>query len=583
MSKLNKPGKNVTTNIKVVAANRGQDLGYSANGNLQFKKEPLVLLYELVVTTLFGKPTMNKSSDTLVQNIRNHVRKAVNDGDYDFIANLALHARTEMNIRTIPIIVVVELAKAIADRRAPLLAQMEKVEASYHKLVYSSQMKDNLAELRAQADALNYTNLRQLTCDVIQRADQITDLYAYALDVFGGKGKIPMALKRGVADAFNKFGAYAFAKYNRDGSVKLRDVLRIVHPAAKSVEQGVIFEKIMKDTLEIPYTWETELSMNGSKPEAERKSKKQLWTELVSSGKVGYMALLRNLRNIHEAGLDSDVLKMHVLDVISDPQRVAASKQLPFDFIEAYNVVKPINPKMATAVSKAIDASVKNIPQLGKKVWLIVDFSGSMGSDGHEYGTGQTGTASALTTSTLLAAYLLKANEDADNVAVTLFGSAAKTLAGVDTNDSVLGIKQQLLRHRVGSIAGSTNFGAALADQSQLGFVPDTIVVLTDNEMNRFPYGQVRNLPKNCMKIVVNMSVSATTPMTQADGWYSVAGWSTAMFKWVPAIREKVSVVEQLSVPYIGLPAKPEQTTKTFVKRVSKPADTFVDTFQELA
>ena len=90
--------------------------------------------------------------------------------------------------------------------------------------------------------------------------------------------------------------------------VKFKDVLRIVHPEAKDARQGMIFEKIMKDTLEAPYTWEVELSRNGQLAKAEQKSKKDLWTELVTSGKMGYMALLRNLRNILEAGVDPAVL-----------------------------------------------------------------------------------------------------------------------------------------------------------------------------------------------------------------------------------------------------------------------------------
>ena len=55
MSKLNKPGKNVANDIRAVAAKREQELGVSANGNLQFKKEPLQMLYELTVSALFGK------------------------------------------------------------------------------------------------------------------------------------------------------------------------------------------------------------------------------------------------------------------------------------------------------------------------------------------------------------------------------------------------------------------------------------------------------------------------------------------------------------------------------------------------
>ena len=561
MSKLNRGGKKPSTNIRTVAAQREEKLGLSANGNLQFVKQPLVLLYEIAVSTMFGKGMGYKSSDTLVKELRQHVKNAVEQKAFDFVANLAIHARGEMNIRTIPIVLVVEFAKALADKRAPYVAEINKIKTNWSsKLALPEYSQVRVNELQAAADEYNYGNMRQLVCDVIQRADQITDLYAYALDVFSVKGKIPIAIKRGVADAFNKFSEYQFAKYNRGDSVKFRDVLRIVHPKAKDEAQGAVFDKIMKDTLETPYTWETQLSANGQRG-VERKSDKQLWTELVQSGQMGYMALLRNLRNISQAGLDSSVVREYVTDVISDQQRVLKSKQLPFDFMEAYNVIKPLDGKMATAVSQAMDYSVANVPKMGKRVWLIIDYSGSMGGES-DYSTTH---KSAFSTALLLGAALAKASANADDLAITVFGSSAKTLKNIDTNNSVFALKTELGKERTGGIAGSTNFHAALKEKSNLKFEPDTIIVLSDGDVNSFPYSALRDVSdkKDVVKLVVNLSASSTTPFSQKDGWYPISGWAPAMFKWVPAIRNKESIVDQLSVPYTGVPKRTKKTEES--------------------
>jgi hypothetical protein len=165
-----------------------------------------------------------------------------------------------------------------------------------------------------------------------------------------------------------------------------------------------------------------------------------------------------------------------------------------------------------------------------------------------------------INTATLLASALLKSTEGADNVAITMFGSSAKTINNIDTNTSVLGVQKDLLSHRKGSISGSTNFHAALQEKARLGFEPDTIVVLTDGEVNGFPYATIKNVAgRNVVKIAVNLAASTTTPMSAKDGWYAMAGWSSAMFKWIPAMREKESVVDKLSVPYMGRPVKPRQ------------------------
>lgn len=501
MSKLNQKGNNVSTNIVKVAAKRGQALAYSANENLQFVKEPAQHLYELAVSTLFGRNTFYRTSDTLVKQLQKEVKAVVAADGLDFIANLAIHARSEMNIRTIPLVMVVEFAKALRDQNK------------------------------------QYPYMRQLVRDVIQRADQITDLYAYALDVFGDKKTVPMSIKRGVGDAFNKFTEYQFAKYNRDNTVKLRDVLRIVHPTARDVEQGAIFEKIMKDTMEVPYTWETQLSANGQKKGAEQKSKKDLWTELFTSGKMAYMGQLRNLRNLLEADVDVDVIN-RAAAYISNPEQVARSKQLPFDFVEAYDAVKAKNSKIATAVSTAIDLSVTNMPVIGKRVWIIVDGSGSMNGIARE-------------TSTLFAAAMLKAvgkNAQTENFAVTLFGSRAETFHSIDTNESVMSIKRMLTRDM-----GGTDFDLALKQKTKLGFEPDAVIVFTDGEVNHFPYSRLKNLfDKDTVKLTVNLEGGGTptTPLVKEDGWYTVAGWSSAMFKWIPAMREKQTAVDRLSVPY---------------------------------
>jgi hypothetical protein len=449
---------------------------------------------------MYGNGNQWKSDSQLVSELRSLVASAVNQNAFNFIGNLAIHARTEMQIRAFPVIMVVEFAKA-------LRAQNKK-----------------------------YANLRQLVTAVIDRADQITELYAYALHVFGDKKSIPTAIKRGVADAFNKFDRYQFAKYNRSDALKFRDVLRIVHPVAKDSDQGAIFQQIMTDTLPLAETWETALSINGQKKGAEKLSDKTLWEGIIASEKMGYMATLRNLRNISEARVGAQ-FRDKVLSYLTNPVAVSRSRQLPFDFAQAYNELRNVGSSFSSAVAQAMDLSVANLPMIGERIWVIVDFSGSMGSDSDP----------AIQNATLFAAALIKSNNDAERLAVTLFGSNAKTLRRVDNTGSVFTIQSQLLAHRRGGIAGSTNFRAALQEKSKLGFEPDTVVVITDGEVNSFPYSEIRTFQKNAVRVTINMDARPSTPMSAKDGWFAIAGWSTALLKWIPAHRKAETVVEQLS------------------------------------
>ena len=93
-----------------------------------------------------------------------------------------------------------------------------------------------------------------------------------------------------------------------------------------------------------------------------------------------YMAILRNLRNIIEAGVDEKHMDK-VLRAIADPVAVRKSKQLPFRFLSAYkSVLRMGGSKVFDVLEAAIDASVDNLPKLPGTTVIAVDTSGSMGS-----------------------------------------------------------------------------------------------------------------------------------------------------------------------------------------------------------
>lgn len=486
----------------------------SAKGNPQYKKSNKQALYEIATMSMYGKDSYHEDNDTRIDRMKDAITDVLTDGtdnDVHFIANLIIHARTEMNIRTMPLVMLVHFAEILRILN------------------------------------IKYMPLRRVTADVIRRADQITDLYAYALEVFGSKGNVPMAIKRGVADAFNKrnFNEYSFGKYNRNGAVKFSDVLRIVHPKAANEEKGAIFQKIIEDKLAVPYTWEVELSKNGQLPENERKSKKDLWTELLESGKLGYMALLRNARNVSEAGVDAKVMKERVYDVLSNPENVARSKQLPFRFVNAIKATEGCGDnRMYQALSKALDISVDNVPVIGENVWIIVDASGSMMG---YYGCGKMGMA-PFETASIFAAALAKGNKNATNLKVTLFSDYAKHVA-INPNLPVVEISKNFMKDSWGY---GTNLQSALNMKKDLGFEPDTIIILSDMQVDSLTGRRTDIFSKDAIKVAMNLEAYSSTPVSEIDDWYQLAGWSERVFDFIPAMRDGVSVVETLIHPYIG-------------------------------
>jgi len=330
---------NLLTKKRMVTQNYEGAKAYIMSGEME--------LYSAVATTGLNDSFYEKKDERLAR-----IRQLVAQNDPEFVARLAAYARQSLHLRSIPMVLAVELAKSNAGKPW----------------------------------------LRKTVNAVVQRADEITELLAYYQKSNERKelkklNKLSKQLQKGLADSFNKFDEYQMAKYNKMTEVKLRDALFLVHPKAKNAEQQEIFNRIVRDELKTPYTWETELSALGQMQFASEAEKaicfREKWEELIDSGKVGYMALLRNLRNIVEAKVSTGHIHK-VCSVLSDPVAVANSKQLPFRFLSAYREIKKLDAKYVSMIldslEKAVLLSVVNLKGFDGKdsVLIACDVSGSM-------------------------------------------------------------------------------------------------------------------------------------------------------------------------------------------------------------
>ena len=194
---------------------------------------------------------------------------------------------------------------------------------------------------------------------IITRADMLTDMLAIYWKE-GRKRKLTTQLKRGLAASFNNFNEYQFAKYDRNASIKLRDVMFLTHPKPTQGKEE-LFKKIADRTLDTPDTWEVALSTG--------KDKKETWTRLIEEKKIGGLAMLRNIRNMMLANVDRNTINKGLATLKS-------SMLLPLDFLKSAR----INSEFSRNIEDAMIESYKNLPKLPGRTLFIVDVSGSMGS-----------------------------------------------------------------------------------------------------------------------------------------------------------------------------------------------------------
>ena len=486
-------------------------------GEKTYKMTPEMELYTAVVTSALSDK-FYESNDERMERIAALIRQV----DPQFVAKLAVYTRTQMNLRSIPMLLIVELAKI------------------------------------HNGDSLVRRTIEQC----VLRADEIMELLmCYQLRNSEGKGvkklsKLSRQVQEGLKSAFNRFDEYQFAKYNRSNlEVKLRDALFIVHPKAESEAQQAIFDKIVSDSLQTPYTWETQLSELGQKSfesqEEKQAAVKALWEELIDSNKVGYMALLRNLRNI----LQAQVSPAHIEKVaatISDPVKVENSKQLPFRFLAAYKELTGVTSvhtsTLLSALERAVKASVANREGFGPDTNVLVaaDVSGSMfspismRSSVMNYDIG------------ILLSMLLKSK--CSSVISGMFGDTWKVLNLPQENILANTIE---MKEREGEVGYSTNGYAVIDYLIENNIRMDKVMMFTDMQMwdSRFAdkhlqasWNRYRQMYPEAKLYLFDLSGYGDAPVRLvSDDVILIAGWSDKVFDVLKAIESGEDALAQIN------------------------------------
>jgi hypothetical protein len=293
---------------------------------------------------------------------------------------------------------------------------------------------------------------------VVRRPDDMLEILGYYFTTYGKP--IPNALKKGLAAAMNKFDEYQIAKYRgARSSVKMVDMVNLVHPKVKPELQETI-RKLMKDELRSTQTWEAKLTEAGQTEEGEEKKaerKRDAWIDLVKTRKIGYFALLRNLRNILEQA--PDILD-DALEMLTDEKLIRRSLVMPFRFDTAMTEIQKLScdgvRDTVMALSRALDISVSNVPKFDGKTLVVLDESGSMKGKPIQIGS-------------LFAAILYKSND-----ALLMTFSSDARFRTLNPLDSTMSIANTL---KTDAVMGGTNFHVIFDSITQKF---DRIIILSD-------------------------------------------------------------------------------------------------------
>ena len=254
----------------------------------------------------------------------------------------------------------------IAGRIAELVPKVEPERVAALAVEAREQMKLRHVPLLLVREMARHKTHRVLVAETLERVIQRADELAEFVAIYWKDGRVPLSaqVKKGLAAAFPKFDEYQLAKYDRGGPIKLRDVLFLAHAKPRDDQQAGVWKKLIWGRLAVPDTWEVALSAAGAENGV---SKREAWTRLLAENKLGALALLRNLRNLRESGVDEAF-------VLSALEKMNAQRVLPFRFLAAARYAPQWEPALESAMLKCVAAQEK----LAGKTVLLVDVSGSM-------------------------------------------------------------------------------------------------------------------------------------------------------------------------------------------------------------
>lgn len=482
-------------------------------GALAYRLSPELELYTAVVTASLSDKFYESGSKQM-----DRMLELVGKVSPEFVARLAVYTRTEMHLRSVPLLLAVALAKV------------------HHG--------DDL--------------VARTVARIIGRADEIMELlmcYQLLNPTEGRKklGRLSHQIQAGLQRAFNNFDEYQFAKYNRSNlEVSLRDALFIVHPKAKDEAQQAIFDKIVDGKLSVPYTWETELSALGQagfeNDEDKNDAFRAKWEKLIGSRRLGYMALLRNLRNMLEAGV-AQVSMEQVCRYLSSPEQVLKSKQLPFRFLSAYREVEKIDsvstPMVLQSLEDAMKGSAANITGFDAQTRTLIacDVSGSM------WTPVSSRSKVRLLDVGIVLAMLFRSR--CKQVVTGIFGDTWKA-TNFPTGSILPAIKE--MERLNGEVGWSTNGHKVVEWLLQRKMVMDKVLIFTDNQMwnsvgdgNTFAglWAQYKQMAPGAQLCLFDLAGYGQSPLRmEQNDVFLIGGWSDRIFDVIQALQNGHSALD---------------------------------------
>ena len=487
---------NKTSNKTSTSVNLENGIAFSRNS---VKRDLISIVLNSMLSSSYYETEKNRIENIL--NIASEVSP-------EFLAKLMIYVRNEGYLRSVSHLLAVKLSEEV------------KGSSYLRDALYRSFIRpDDLTEVLSLWNSRNSSNL-------------------------------PNSLRRAMKDTLeDKFTEYHISKYqSKHSSVKLKDVVKLCRPSTKNYKTNV-FKDLIEENLKPAVTAQ---SVNASFTDSQRFNNYKV---MLKENKLGYMALLKNIKNIIESGLTPEIKYSEfeevinlLCDSIENETSVLNSKVLPFRFTQALNALSSL--EIDSIIKKKIEFSLEigfsysskniNLVNPNEKVALLLDESGSM--MGRPFEIGKTMMASMLS------------GLDKNNTVGYLWADNCREVELTSPFSFIKNTHEQ---------GGGTDVWAPLDNLIQTKTYVDLIVIFTDMQMynaNNF-YGiskrKMNTKMKEYQEINPNVKLlfwnlegyNTGTPIQLSNNILEIAGFSDNMLQVIPKLlKDKDALVNEIDM-----------------------------------
>jgi hypothetical protein len=329
--------------------------------------------------------------------------------------------------------------------------------------------------------------------------------------------KVPKSIKKGLANAFERYDEYQISKYKKENNeISLVDVVNLVHPKPTQQNEEAL-RKLVRGELAPPNTWEARLSSG--------EDKAKVFSDMIERNKLGSMAILRNLRNMKEAGLERKQIRKAI-------SQVNSFWLTPLNFLAAQRIV----PEYTSDINEAIKRTFSHDPIPGTTI-LAIDVSGSMG--------GLTSAYSNFSRMDLAFSMAALGSYIFEDIILVFTAGVDYTREGIHfvwSNDKGLGIFNDY-----NLIAKSGRGGGIFTYQlcewlKHQGYSNDAdrLVVISDSQDIDAAHGMKKKPDTSPYKTSYIIDISTNTHGIKTGVWTAeISGWSDKLFHYIKELEKQ--------------------------------------------